>query len=185
MLYLHGFNSSPQSQKARLFKDWFETQAGAEVLVPALPHHPRDAMTLLRGLCESRQPVLITGSSLGGFYATTLAEEFACRAALVNPAVAPQRYLGKAFLGPQRNLYTGEEYEFTLDHATALEELTLEGLQHPERFLVLLQSGDEVLDHRHALVFYAGSRIVVQEGGSHAFEDFAGVLPDIQAFADL
>lgn len=185
MLYLHGFNSSPQSQKARQFKAYFEANAGTEVLVPALPHHPHEAIALLRELVGQRHPLLIAGSSLGGFYATILAEESDCRAALINPAVAPQRHLGEAFLGRQRNLYTGEEYEFTRGHAEALEALTPARLQHPERFLVLLQTGDEVLDYRHAVAFYAGSRLVLQEGGSHAFEDFADVLPTIQAFADI
>lgn len=185
VLYLHGFNSSPQSQKARQFKAYFEANSDAEVLVPALPHHPREAITQLRELLGQRQPGLITGSSLGGFYATVLAEESGCRAALVNPAVAPQRHLGEAFLGRQRNLYTGEEYEFTRDHAEALEALTPEVLQHPGRFLVLLQSGDEVLDYRHALAFYTGSRVELREGGSHAFEDFGSVLPLILAFAEL
>lgn len=185
VLYIHGFNSSPQSGKARQFKVYFETHAGVEVLVPALPHHPREAMTLLRELVRQGEPALITGSSLGGFYATVLAEESGCLAALINPAVAPQRHLGEAFLGLQRNLYTGEEYEFTRDHAAALELLTPEALQHPERFLVLLQSGDEVLDYRLALAFYAGSRVHVRQGGSHAYEDFEDALPLIRDFAGI
>lgn len=185
VLYLHGFNSSPDSRKAQQFKLFCESRSAAEVLVPALPHHPHEAMALLRQLVQQRQPVLLVGSSLGGFYATALAEAFGLRAALVNPAVAPCEHLGQDFLGPQRNLYTGEVWEFTRSHAEALQALTLPRSTQPGRYLLLLQTGDAVLDYRHAVDYYRGCRQIVQEGGSHAFDDFDAVLPEILAFGGL
>lgn len=185
VLYLHGFNSSPDSRKAQQFKSFCESRTRAEVLVPALPPHPAEAMALLHAVVTTRQPLLLVCSSLGGFYATALAEAHGVKAALVNPAVKPCEHLGEAFLGPQRNLYTGEAWEFTRDHAAALQALTLPLLRQPERFMVLLQSGDEVLDYRLALDYYRGAQLRVQEGGSHAFDDFTAVLPDICAFGGL
>lgn len=132
----------------------------------------------------SDQVHLLVGSSLGGYYATWLGEKYGCRAALVNPAVSPGKTLGEAFLGPQENLYTGEQYEFTSDHARFLDTLDVNLLQHPENYLLLVQTGDEVLDYRHAVSHYAGSVQVVQEGGSHRFENFACMIPAIMEFAD-
>lgn len=185
VLYLHGFNSSPDSRKAQQFKSFCETRSLAEVLVPALPYHPAEAMRLLRELMQERQPGLVVGSSLGGFYATALAEDLAVKAALINPAVKPCEHLGEAFLGPRRNPYTGDTWEFTREHAAALDALTLPRIRHPERYLVLLQTGDEVLDYRLAVDYYRGAQQLVQEGGSHAFDDFPAVLPAICAFGGL
>lgn len=185
VLYLHGFNSSPESRKAQQFKLFCESRSTAEVLVPALPHHPAEAMALLWQLVTKYEPVLLVGSSLGGFYATALAERCGTKAALVNPAVAPCEHLGEEFLGPQRNLYTGETWEFTHSHAEALRALTLPHITRPERYLLLVQTGDEVLDYRLAVDYYRGCRQLVQQGGSHAFDDFNAVLPEICAFGDL
>ena len=185
VLYLHGFNSSPVSAKARQFTAFCAQHAQVDVGVPQLPHHPAEALALLRELVEARSPALIIGSSLGGFYATILAEQYGMRAALINPAVAPCRQLGEEFLGQQRNLYTGEEYEFTRGHAAALEAMTPESLKHPQRFLVLLQTGDQVLDYRIAADFYQRSHVVVTEGGSHDFDNFSDVLPQICRFGGI
>lgn len=185
VLYLHGFNSSPDSRKAQQFKRFCESRSTAQVLVPALPHHPAGAMLLLQELVERHRPVLLVGSSLGGFYATILAESAGIKAALVNPAVRPCDHLGNAFHGLQRNLYTGEVWEFTPSHADALQAMTPARITLPERYLLLVQSSDEVLDYRLAVDFYAGCRLLLHEGGSHAFDDFNAVLPDILSFAGL
>lgn len=185
VLYLHGFNSSPDSRKAQQFKSFCESRTRAEVVVPALPHHPGEAHALLLKLMRERRPQLLVGSSLGGFYATALAEAFGVKAALVNPAVKPCEHLGEAFLGPQRNLYTGEEWEFTREHAAVLQALTVPVIARPSLYLVLLQTADAVLDYRLALDYYRGAQLHVQEGGSHAFDDFPAVLPAICAFGGL
>lgn len=185
VLYLHGFNSSPDSLKARQFIEYCEQRKLAEVLAPALPHDPSRAMDLLVDLVREKSPVLLVGSSLGGYYATWLCERFGIPAALVNPAVAPVEHLGKEFLGRQKNYYTGEEYEFTLEHAMALRELQVNEIKDPSRYLLLVQTADEVLDYRLALDLYKGCEQLVQEGGNHSFEHFEKVLPAICRFAGL
>jgi uncharacterized protein len=187
VLYLHGFNSSPDSLKARQFKDYFQSRKLAEVLVPTLPHDPAQAWLLLQQIMgdPATRPQLVTGSSLGGFYATCLVEQFATRAVLINPAVAPCNNLSEKFLGKQRNLYTGEVYEFTRTHAAVLQELTVRQIKDPSLYLLLLQAGDAILDYRHAVALYKDSRQIVQEGGSHAFDNFAAMLPLVSSFAGL
>ena len=118
IFYLHGFISSPASKKAVLLGDYLRGQApDIEYLVPALHHRPAQAIAQVRSHCAGRDPadVLVVGSSLGGFYATVVAEKTGCRAVLVNPAVHPQAHFGR-YLGPQRNLYTGERFDLTDGH---------------------------------------------------------------------
>lgn len=186
VIYLHGFNSSPASLKARQFSDYCQA-CGVDAQVPHLSHDPERALESIEDciVASDSLPALLVGSSLGGYYATALAERYLLRAALINPAVAPFLHLGSEFLGPQRNLHTGVEYEFTTGHVAALRRMHVERIADPSRYLLLVQTGDEVLDYRHALEYYRGSRQQVQEGGSHAFENFASVLPALLQFAGL
>ena len=140
LLYIHGFNSSPESHKARQLQAAFGHLGLAEGLrVPALHHHPRQAIAQLeRAIAELGRPVLV-GSSLGGYYATHLAERHGLAAILVNPAVAPHRSFD-GYLGAQTNHYSGETWELTEDHMAALAELEVTHLQRPERYQVWLPS---------------------------------------------
>jgi uncharacterized protein len=186
VIYLHGFNSSPASQKARQFSEYCQSR-GIEAVVPQLSHDPEQALQTIEACIETSGglPALLVGSSLGGYYATALAERYRLKAALINPAVAPFLHLGAEFLGWQRNLYSGEEYEFTTVHVRALRRMHVEQISDPGRYLLLVQTGDEVLDYRHAVAYYQGSRQLVRDGGSHAFDNFASELPTLLQFADL
>lgn len=187
LLYIHGFNSSPASGKARAFADHCRRHLpDAEVLVPALSHDPAEAMACLDALCAETGGIdLLVGSSLGGYYATWLAEHYNCPAALVNPAVAPHRHLGSEFLGWHRNQYTGREYEMTAAHVATLAGFECRELRNPDNYLLLVQTGDEVLDYRLATALYRHSRQIVQAGGDHGFRGFDRMLPEILAFAGL
>jgi predicted esterase YcpF (UPF0227 family) len=128
---------------------------------------------------------LLVGSSLGGYYATHLAERYGLKAALINPAVAPFDSLQKDFLGQHKNMYTGEEYEFTRKHVDFLRTLNVEKIKTPANYLLCVQTGDKVLDYRLATRLYAGSHQVIEEGGSHSFDNFAAILPLILQFGGL
>ena len=152
---------------------------------PALPHRPAHALALVEAWLKEHIPQTITfvGSSLGGYYATYLAEKHDARAVLINPAVRPYDLLG-LLLGPQQNLYTGERYELAPQHMQELRALEIEHL-HPERYLLLAETGDEVLDYRDAVARYAGARQIVLEGGDHSFSRFADHIDTILRFAGL
>ena len=183
-IYIHGFNSSPLSFKAQqTIAAFTELDANSKLSVPALPNYPADAIALLVRLVERAGNVVLIGSSLGGFYATWLTENYShCRAVLVNPAVAPHKLLA-GMLGVTQNYHTGERYELTLTHMQQLEALYLPELQHPERLLLMQQQGDETLDYRDAVGYYKSSAQIVQPGGSHAFDGFETMLPLIMDFA--
>ncbi|SFN04598.1 hypothetical protein SAMN05660284_00380 [Formivibrio citricus] len=184
LVYLHGFLSSPDSKKARETGDWLaERGLGAKFHCPVLPPVPLQVAELLRGLYQELKgaPVFVVGSSLGGFYATWFAEEFGCHAVLINPAVRPYELL-KDYIGPQRNYQTGEIQVVEPGFADDLRTLERKP-SRPDRYWVLLQTGDETLDYRDAADFYAGSRLSVMEGGDHSFVGYADWLPQIWAFA--
>ncbi|HSG03306.1 MAG TPA: YqiA/YcfP family alpha/beta fold hydrolase [Marinobacterium sp.] len=183
-IYVHGFNSSPKSYKARQTLHYFEQLGVADQLsVPELSHFPAEAIGQLRNLVERADRALLIGSSLGGFYSSWITEHYDnARAVLVNPAVAPHRLLSP-LLGETENYHTGQRYDLTETHMQQLEALYLSQLNHPERLLLLQQEGDETLDYRDAVGYYSASDQIVQPGGSHAFDGFETMLPWIIEFA--
>ena len=175
IVYIHGFNSSPQSFKARLLRERLAALGRAdEFAAPALPVSPRAAMAVLRETVNSDLHATLIGSSLGGFYATWLAERLTLRAVLVNPAVRPYDLLAGE-VGRQKNYHTGEEYDFTAQHIAELRALEVEAVT-PERYLLLVGTADEVLDYRAAVARYHGCRQIVVAGGNHGLDTFDDYL---------
>jgi hypothetical protein len=185
ILYLHGFCSSPESWKARLLGEALRARGqGDRFFCPALSPVPSEAIAQAEAIIDSRNgPLTLVGSSLGGFYATWLAEKYDLRAALVNPAVVAPLSLN-AYIGTQKNLYTGETFEFTAEHIEQLRALECEAIT-PERYLLLAETGDEVLDYRQAVERYAGCRQEVFPGGDHSFTRFPDLLPQLFEFCRL
>ncbi len=154
----------------------------SEFACPDLDHRPTRAIAQLEALLvgEKSASVALIGSSLGGYYATYLAEQHGVRAALINPAVRPYDGL-RPYLGPQRNLYTGVQYDFTAQHLGALRALEVSRVT-PEHYLLLVTTGDEVLDYRMATAKYNGCEQIVVEGGDHGFSGFVDYLDRVLAF---
>jgi hypothetical protein len=184
LIYLHGFNSSPQSKKALLLKRYLEERGlGAHYACPALPHRPEQAIAAIEAEL-ARHPeagICFVGSSLGGYYATWLAEKYQAKAVLINPAIQPHVGL-RAFLGAQQNLYTGEKYELTEQDLAQWERLFVPQVT-PGRYLLLVETGDELLDYREAVAKYAGARQVVVPGGDHTLQSFPEHIPLLMEFA--
>jgi predicted esterase YcpF (UPF0227 family) len=184
LIYIHGFNSSPASFKANLLKARMEAFGrGAEFAAPALPHRPAQAAAQLDALVAKHPGAALVGSSLGGYYATWLAERHGSRAVLVNTAVRPYELL-RTELGVQKNFHTGAEYEFTPRHLDELRTLEVVRVT-PERYLLVVATGDEVLDYRHAVEMYRGCRQIIVEGGDHGFSNFADHVPEVLEFCGV
>ncbi|WP_415882540.1 YqiA/YcfP family alpha/beta fold hydrolase [Neptuniibacter sp. QD34_54] len=186
-IYVHGFNSSPQSMKARVFVEYLQGKGlGDQLMVPELSHWPAEAMEQLRALVEQNQQrsIILLGSSLGGYYSTWLTEHYDhVRTVLINPSVRPFELLPQ-YLGPNVNLYSGEEYELTQEHLEQLLALNCQEIARPEAYLLLTQTADETLDYREAVEKFSASPQFVQPGGSHGFEQFENLIPAILAFAE-
>jgi predicted esterase YcpF (UPF0227 family) len=186
IIYLHGFNSSPQSGKAQYLRQHLEERArGGEFVCPQLPPFPDRAIATIEAEMGRRpkERITLVGSSLGGFYATWLAEKHRRPAVLINPAVHPHQGL-RAHLGPQQGYHGGETYELSEEHLRQWEKLLVPKV-HPERYLLLVETGDEVLDYRVAVKKYRGAKQVVVQGGDHAFASFPEHIPLILEFAGM
>lgn len=192
LVYLHGFRSSPQSRKAQLFVRRVAALPAAvrPVLhVPDLGHEPAEAVARVaawieREIGDPAADLTLVGSSLGGFYATHLAERLGARAALINPAIRPYDDLA-ASLGAQVNLYSGESFEVVEEHFAELRELAVPRITRPGRYFLLVRTGDEVLDWREAVAFYAGAWQYVAGGGDHGWVDFDGEVAPVLRFAGV
>ena len=184
IVYLHGFNSSPASSKARQLGEYMASLGRFDdYFCPLLANSPGEAIAQIERalLARPTETVTLVGSSLGGFYATYLAEKYGWKAVLVNPAVHVHRLLRKV-LGPQTNWYTGERWVLTEAHLAELEALDLAQISQPSRYLLLLQTADEVLDYRDAVSYYAGAQQCVEAGGDHGFSGFERYLSTILDF---
>ncbi len=184
LLYLHGFRSSPQSTKARLMAAHF-AKTEHRFICPQLPANPAVAMELARELIEDRGDAAadwaLIGSSLGGYYATFLAEAYGCRAALLNPAVMPANDLA-GYVGELTSYHSGEPFEWRAEYLYELAELQIGRITHPERYFLLAATGDEVLDWRQMRDHYPGAHQHIIDGGDHAITEFPDYVAQVTEF---
>ncbi len=186
IIYLHGFRSGPQSWKSRSLKARMDQLGlGDAFWGGQLPVSARDAIALAEArIARCTTPPTLVGSSLGGYYATCLAERHGLKAVLVNPAVLAPLSLS-AYIGTQTHMYTGEPFDFTADHVEQLRAIEPAAITRPERYWLMVETGDEVLDYRHAVARYAGARQTVLPGGDHSFTKWDNYIDLILAYAGL
>ncbi len=191
IIYLHGFRSAPASIKSTALRQHMTALGlGDAFWCEQLPVSPRDAIVLIEAAIASARhkasapPPTLVGSSLGGYYATWLAERHDLPAVLVNPAVVAPLAL-EAWVGLQTNLYTGETFDFTHEHIAQLRALEVTRITRPERYWLLVETGDELLDYRAAVRKYTGAHQTVLDGGDHGFSRWHDYLDEVVAFAGL
>ncbi|MEX3526144.1 MAG: YqiA/YcfP family alpha/beta fold hydrolase [Burkholderia sp.] len=186
ILYLHGFRSSPQSFKSRLLAARLaELGRAPEWRCPSLSVSPLEAIALAEAEVAGVAPeqVSVIGSSLGGYYATWLAEKHGWRAVLLNPATQPQRDLAR-YLGEQPLWQGGGSIVVEPRHLGELDALRVSAITRPERYYMIAATGDEVLDYREMLAHYPGARTRVIDGSDHGIIEFADYADEVLAFCD-
>jgi len=184
LIYLHGYNSSPNSFKSIETERWVKQYLpNIECCCPALSPFPLEAIDQVESLISERQgkPLGFIGSSMGGFYATWLAEKYHSNAVLINPAVEAYRRVPQ-YLGENANYHTGETFVLEPHHVAEFESLEVEDIKFPENLHVLLQTGDEVLDYRLAENRYRDCSLIIEQGGDHSFQNYPQHLPAIFDF---
>ena len=189
LLYLHGFRSSPLSAKAQQAARRVERlRAEGRPLVwwcPQLPPSPAEALeTVLRGVSSwpiDRMGVI--GSSLGGYYATVVAERLGCRAVVLNPAVDPARDLA-GYIGEIEAWHTSERFHFRPEYVEQLKAMAPGPLSRPQRCFAIIAKGDEVLDWREMAQRYRGCPMRLLEGSDHGLSDFDEHIDAVFDFLD-
>jgi len=186
IVYLHGFRSSPQSRKAQLLRAHLQQLGLADQYVcPALPASPRAASQLALDAARAKPSdrVALIGSSLGGYYATWVAEKLGCRAVLLNPAIDPARDL-QAHIGRQPVFFSDDEIDFRPEYIDELCQLDTRVTQR-ERYFLIAATGDPVIDYRTMVAKYQGARQRVIEGGNHELSDFAQYVDEVLSFCSI
>ncbi len=188
LLYLHGFRSSPQSTKAKMVRQRLtKSHPGVTLWCPQLPPSPKEALRMLEAGIAGwpLEHMAVMGSSLGGFYATVLAEYTGCRAALLNPAIDPARDLVN-HVGEQSTWGHPEaRFQFEPAYVDELRAMTPPHITRPERYYALIAKGDEVLDWREMVDRYPGANLHMLEGSDHALSDFAHQIDEVLAFLQM
>jgi len=185
LLYLHGFRSSPRSQKALQMSRFLERRAPEiEFLCPALPPSPAAAIELIERLIDgaSGESICLCGSSLGGYYATYLAERHGLKAMLLNPAILPQKDLSR-YLGIQTVYGSSDTIDVKAEFLEELENLFVPAITRPERYFLLAATGDELIDWHDMVAKYRGAQMHVIDGSDHGISDFEHYLEMLLVFA--
>ena len=184
LLYLHGFRSSPASVKAQIMRGHC-ARRGIAFEAPDLSAAPLEAAGRIERayarLAAQHDAVAIAGSSLGGFYGAWLAQRTGARAALINPAVRPWTVV-KNYLGEQTIYGSTRTILVTPDYEAELVALRTPAFDDPSRVLLVLATGDELLDWHEAAALYAGSPSIVIDGSDHGVSDFEEHAPAVMHF---
>lgn len=200
ILYLHGFRSAPSSFKAQLMAQAVSNAVSNKAsnpdlsqhwACPALPASPALALELALEQAQqlatkAQRPIAaltIIGSSLGGFYATVLAERLGCKAVLLNPAVHAPRDLATQ-VGIHQQYHSDEPFHFLPTYVDELQRMAPSQITKPRRYLLIAATGDEILDWREMRDFFAGSPQIIVQGSDHGLSDFATHIPAVLAFAN-
>ena len=186
ILYLHGFASSANSTKANLINTFIKKNTkSTQILIPDLDNDIESAYLQIDLIIKKESPSSIIGSSLGGFYATYFSDKYNLLCVNINPAVPPIDM--SMYLGENQNFSTGEKFVVSKHHLDLLETMSqkIQSLNRTKNFLTLIQSGDEVLNYKNAIKYFAASRVEIKFGGNHSFEDFEKYFTKIKRFLNL
>lgn len=185
LLYLHGFRSSPQSAKAVLLQHALQLRhPNVHWHCPQLPGSPAAASALIAHAVADwpAERFAVVGSSLGGLYATWLAERTGCRAVLLNPAVHAARDLA-AQVGLHSMWHDPRTFlEFRSEYVTELRALEVARISHPQRYLAIIAKDDAVLDWQEMAAHYRGAEMAVLQDGGHGLANFSDQLDRIFGF---
>jgi predicted esterase YcpF (UPF0227 family) len=192
ILYIHGFNSSPDSLKAEQARQFFnENFPKVNFVCPQIANSPNEAITQLENIltgARNNETWFLMGSSLGGYFSHYLAHKYQLLAVLINPAIKPYDLL-EDYIGEQVNPYTNIVYQVTEQHIADLKAIEQSAPcfddQQRNNYLIMVQTGDEVLDYQQAIDKFQYSRFITEQGGNHSFIGFDKKLPIIADFFQL
>lgn len=187
LLYIHGFLSSPQSHKAIQVADWLkDNRPDLRYHCPFLTPYPERTRATLEQIVAASQPdpLYLVGSSLGGFWATWLAEKYDLKAVLINPAVKLSVFKSEYINTELKNYHTDDTYYLTDAHVEHFQKINTPQISRKGNYWLMVQTGDETLDYRLAVTKYSGCRQLIEHGGDHSFQNFDRHIPAIIEFLE-
>ena len=172
------FNSSSESKKSKILEYFLEGNKFINLESPNLETSPRKAICQIKKIIkESPDRVSLIGSSLGGLYATFLADTYSLKSVTINPVVKKHISGMKGLVGIHKKFHTEEEYEFSTEDYSDLNKLGIDNLKEPLNHLSLIKMSDEVLDHKMTFEYFSKSYILSEKGGNHSYDDFFEKIP--------
>jgi len=187
IVYLHGFRSSPRSSKAVMtgeaIKKLSTIDHPIEWYCPQLVASPKASIDMVMQHIDASKHdrLIVMGSSLGGYYANYLAEKYACKAVVLNPAVRAPRELA-SHVGMLTEYDTNQPYDFRPEFISELKNLQVESISNPSRYFLIAAKGDALLDWQEMVEFYKGAVQLVLEGSDHGISEYADHLPHVLRF---
>ena len=181
ILNLHGFTSTGNNSKFIALKEAFP---GENIISPTLPLDPAGVIKVIDEIIQSsKEPMIVVGSSFGGFYAYYASAIYQKHCILVNPSLRPWKSLREA-VGVHERFVTGEKFEWKKDYLTRLEDMD-EVIKRvgviESRLNFFLSNDDEVLDHSTVRHDYPGAaRIKYFDDCGHRFLRFKEIVPEIR-----
>ena len=186
ILYFHGFKSSSDSGKAQEFKKFIENKTSqTKIIIPDLKDDFKEAHKQIEGLIEKNSPnILYMGSSLGGYYALYFAQLYKTKSILINPAIPPLKDF-EIHLGKNENYATGNKFTISKDDISYVRSLHHKKILEPKNNLILLESGDEILNYVESSSYFRGSYIDIFYGGNHSYTSIKEKFTKIKDFFNL
>ena len=186
ILYFHGFKSSSDSTKAKDLHKFISKRTKNTILItPNIHDSFHDAHDQIINLIESNQPnISFMGSSLGGYYASFFSQKFNKKAVLINPAIPPLKDF-EMHLGKNKNYSNGNKFIITKNDIDYIRSLSYKKILKPKNLMILLESGDEILNYNDASSYFSGSHIDILYGGDHSYSSFKVKFNKIQDFLKI
>ena len=186
ILYFHGFKSSSDSDKAQEFKKFIENETSqTKIIIPDLEDDFKEAHKQIETLVDKNSPnILYMGSSLGGYYALYFAQLYKSKSVLINPAIAPLNDF-EIHLGKNENYATGNKFTISKDDISYIRSLHHKKILEPKNNLILLESGDEILNYVESSSYFRGSYIDIFYGGNHSYTSIKEKFTKIKDFFNL
>jgi len=186
ILYFHGFKSSSDSGKAQEFKKFIENKTSqTKIIIPDLKDDFKEAHKQIEGLIDKNSPnILYMGSSLGGYYALYFAQLYKTKSVLINPAIPPLKDF-EIHLGKNENYATGNKFTISKDDISYVRSLHHKKILEPKNNLILLESGDEILNYVESSSYFRGSYIDIFYGGNHSYTSIKEKFTKIKDFFNL
>jgi len=180
IIYIHGFGSSGEGSKAKILRTYFKS-IDEPFIAPSLPYVPELAIKTLEELIDSYHgDVKLIGSSMGGYYTMYLAEKYGVQAVLINPSIHPTVTLKRA-IGQAPSFYDESYFEWNTKHLEMLKHYQTE-VTEQNKLLLMVQKGDDLLNYQEAIEFLPDADQLVEEGGSHSFDNIEQHFEKIRAF---